>query len=102
MVKLADLTYRAARRLVITIVGGSVLLIGIALPVLPGPAMVVIPVGLAILGVEFAWARRFLTTIREKGTQAFDGLGSLLRRRRAERREEAASSAREGRTEGGR
>lgn len=85
MFKLADLTYRAAKRLVISIVGFTVLLIGIAMLVLPGPAMVVIPLGLAILGAEFAWARRFLRTIREKGTQAFSSIGSLLRARRAER-----------------
>ena len=82
MFRLADLTYRAARRLVITIVGGTVLLIGVAMLVLPGPAMVVIPIGLAILGVEFAWARRFLGTIKEKGSQAFDGIGALWRKRR--------------------
>lgn len=84
MFKLADLTYRAAKRLVISVVGFTVLSIGIAMLVLPGPAMVVIPLGLAILGAEFAWARRFLRTIREKGTQAFSSLGSLLRARRAE------------------
>jgi tellurite resistance protein TerC len=33
-------------------------LIGVALIVLPGPAFIVIPIGLAILATEFAWARR--------------------------------------------
>ena len=33
------------------------LLVGIALIVLPGPAFIVIPLGLVILGSEFAWAR---------------------------------------------
>jgi tellurite resistance protein TerC len=46
------------RKLIIAIVGGTVLLIGVALIVLPGPAFVVIPIGLAILATEFAWARR--------------------------------------------
>jgi len=86
MFKLADLTYKAARRLVITIVGGTVLLLGVAMLVLPGPAMVVIPLGLAILGAEFAWARRFLGTIKEKGTQAFNGIGSLWRARSGDKR----------------
>jgi len=85
MLRLADLTYKAARRLVIAIVGGTVLLLGIAMLVLPGPAMVVIPLGLAILGAEFAWARRFLGTIRERGSQAFNGLGSMWRARRGGR-----------------
>ena len=45
------------RKLVIAIIGGTVLLIGMALIVLPGPAFIVIPIGLAILATEFAWAR---------------------------------------------
>ncbi|HKP05344.1 MAG TPA: PGPGW domain-containing protein [Chthoniobacterales bacterium] len=45
------------RKLVIGIIGGTVLAIGIALIVLPGPAFIVIPIGLAILATEFAWAR---------------------------------------------
>jgi tellurite resistance protein TerC len=49
------------RKLVIAIIGGTVLLIGVALIVLPGPAFIVIPVGLAILATEFAWARRAMT-----------------------------------------
>lgn len=81
--KLADLTYRSARRVVVAVIGGTVLLIGVAMLVLPGPALVVIPVGLAILGVEFAWARRLLTTVREKGSQAFDSIWAMWRARRA-------------------
>ena len=61
-----DHTYRFAKRVAITVVGGTILLIGIALIVLPGPAFVVIPIGLAILSVEFAWARRWLRKVREK------------------------------------
>lgn len=34
------------------------LLIGVALIVLPGPAIIVIPIGLGILASEFIWARR--------------------------------------------
>jgi hypothetical protein len=48
------------RRLIVAVVGVTILLIGLALVVLPGPAFIVIPVGLAILASEFAWARRFI------------------------------------------
>ena len=51
---------RKARKVMVLIVGGTVLLIGIALLVLPGPAFIVIPAGLAILALEFALARRWL------------------------------------------
>lgn len=54
------------RRIAIAIAGGAVLLVGIAMIVLPGPAIVMIPAGLAILGLEFAWARRWLKKAREK------------------------------------
>ncbi len=46
------------RKVVVAIIGGTVVLIGLALIVLPGPAFIVIPIGLAILATEFAWARR--------------------------------------------
>jgi len=49
---------------VVALLGGSVLLVGLALVVLPGPAVVVIPVGLAILATEFVWARRWLARIK--------------------------------------
>jgi tellurite resistance protein TerC len=66
------LTYRAARRVVVLVVGVTVILIGIALIVLPGPATVVIPLGLAILGLEFAWARRWLRAARDKARSTID------------------------------
>ena len=50
MIKRAfHLTYKAARRIVIGVVGATVLLLGLVMIVTPGPALVVIPVGLAIL-----------------------------------------------------
>lgn len=60
-----DLTYKAARRIVIGVVGVTVLLIGLIMLVTPGPALVVIPVGLAILSIEFTWARHWLRRLRE-------------------------------------
>jgi tellurite resistance protein TerC len=48
---------RTLRRILIALVGGTVLLVGIALIVLPGPAIVVVPAGLSALAIEFAWAR---------------------------------------------
>lgn len=48
------------RKFVIALIGSTILLIGFALIILPGPAVVVIPVGLAILASEFAWARRII------------------------------------------
>ena len=58
------MTYKLARRIVVAVVGTTVLIAGIIMLVTPGPALVVIPLGLAILGAEFAWARAFLRRVR--------------------------------------
>ena len=48
------------RKLIVAVIGGTVVLFGLALIVLPGPAVIVVPLGLAILATEFAWARRLV------------------------------------------
>lgn len=63
---------RWLRRVIVAIIGFTVLLIGVAMIVLPGPAVVVIPLGLAILATEFVWARRVLKKAKdyfEKGKE---------------------------------
>jgi tellurite resistance protein TerC len=72
-------TYRVARRIAIGVVGGSVLVVGALMIVLPGPAFVVIPVGLGILSLEFAWARSWLRKIKEKARSV---AGSVVNRNR--------------------
>lgn len=59
--------YKWAKRLVITVIGITILLIGVAMIVLPGPALIVIPLGLAVLGLEYAWARRWLRKLKVQG-----------------------------------
>ena len=63
---MSNIALRLARRIVISIVGFTVLAIGIAMIALPGPAFIVIPAGLGLLGLEFAWARRWLQKVKEK------------------------------------
>jgi len=55
-----------AKRVIVIVIGFSVLVVGIAMIVLPGPAVVVIPIGLAILATEFLWARKLLVTVKER------------------------------------
>ncbi len=57
-------TWRQARRIVILLIGSSVMLVGVVLVFLPGPAVIVIPLGLAILAAEFTWARRWMRQLR--------------------------------------
>jgi uncharacterized protein (TIGR02611 family) len=59
-------TFSKAKKLVVTIIGATVLCIGIAMIVLPGPAIVVIPIGLGILATEFVWAGNLLHKVKER------------------------------------
>ena len=63
--KAAHLTYKAARRIAVLTVGSTVVLLGVVMLVTPGPGLIVIPIGLAILSIEFAWARHWLRKVRE-------------------------------------
>jgi uncharacterized protein (TIGR02611 family) len=57
-------------RVLIAAAGFTLLFAGVAMLVLPGPAFAVIPVALAILSLEFAWAGRALETALVKAEQA--------------------------------
>jgi hypothetical protein len=56
---------RQVWRLIILVVGVTIVAAGVAMIVLPGPAIVVIPAGLALLATEFVWARRLLDRVRK-------------------------------------
>jgi uncharacterized protein (TIGR02611 family) len=58
--------YETARKIVVAVLGVSVLVIGTLMLVLPGPAIIVIPAGLAILATEFGWARMMLNRLKRK------------------------------------
>ena len=75
-------TYKTARRVAIAVLGSTIIAIGIVMIVAPGPAIIVIPIGLAVLGIEFAWARRWLKRLRETISNGMAG----ARARRAQAR----------------
>lgn len=52
------------RRVIVSFAGAVILIVGLVMLVLPGPAIVFIPLGLAILASEFRWARKWLATAR--------------------------------------
>lgn len=57
---------KQAKRMIILIFGITVICLGIAMIILPGPAFIVIPLGLAVLATEFVWARKLLHGIKER------------------------------------
>lgn len=69
-----DAVLKHAKRVIVLVVGGTVVLAGFALIVLPGPAVVVVPAGLAILATEFVWAKRLLRRVRDSAR----GIGDAI------------------------
>ena len=61
-------TLKQAKRIIKIVIGFTVLITGLAMVVLPGPAILVIPAGLAILATEFVWAKRLLDRIRNRSS----------------------------------
>jgi len=59
-------TLRQVKRLIISVIGFTMIAAGLAMVVLPGPAFIFIPAGLAILGTEFLWAKKLLQRVKEK------------------------------------
>ena len=87
---------KVVRRVIVSVVGATVVLIGIALLVLPGPAFVVIPVGVAILATEYAWVRRWLRKVRRMASDVVSGrkrtsIRDLVSSNRGENEKRAAS-----------
>ena len=52
------------RRVAVAIIGTFLILVGAALLVLPGPGIVVILAGVAVLSLEFEWAGRLVDRVR--------------------------------------
>jgi uncharacterized protein (TIGR02611 family) len=61
---------KAVRRFAVTLVGAAVVILGVVLMPLPGPGLLIVAVGLAILATEYAWARRLLARTRAKAQEA--------------------------------
>jgi|TARA_Y100000389_G_scaffold87469_1_gene83983 uncharacterized protein (TIGR02611 family) len=61
-----EMLYKQIRKLAIFLIGISIVLIGCILFFTPGPAIIVIPIGLAVLATEFIWAKKLLNKFKEK------------------------------------
>lgn len=59
-------TLKQIKKIIVGVIGITILIIGILLLVLPGPAFIVIPIGLGILATEFAWAKNILEKVKQK------------------------------------
>lgn len=72
-------TYEGVYRLFVVLMGITVLLTGIVMIILPGPAILVIPAGLAILATEFTWARFLLKKFKEKSSKVIEKVTNMTK-----------------------
>lgn len=61
---------RSSKRIAVSVLGGAVVLAGIAMLVLPGPGILVVAIGFAILGTEYAWAAAALERTKKAAAKA--------------------------------
>ena len=52
------------RKLLVAVIGTTVVLLGLLVLFLPGPGLLIILLGLGILAIEFVWARRLVQQAR--------------------------------------
>ena len=79
---------RNGKRMAVFVVGCAVIAAGVAMLVLPGPGLLVVVAGLAILATEFAWAERLLDRAKEQAGKAKDKAQSTWRARRRRKQQE--------------
>ena len=84
----ANPSLRRTYRVGVAVLGGIVLVAGIAMIPYPGPGWLVVFAGLAILATEYVWAQRLLKIAKEKAAQARD---VVLRKKQEEQEEDPAS-----------
>ena len=83
---------RSAKRIAVAVIGGLLVVVGIALLVLPGPGLVLVVAGLAVLASEFAWASSALEVAKRTAGDA----GSVVKRTLWRRKSPPPSDAGEG------
>ena|ERR1700731_2828899 len=67
------------RRIVVGLIGTTILFVGLLLIFLPGPDLVVILIGLALLGTEFVWARGMIRRAKALGKDGQNYIRSLVK-----------------------
>ena len=75
-----EILYKQIRKMVVFLIGISIVLIGCVLFFTPGPAIIVIPVGLAILATEFIWAKKLLKKFKETTSSIAKSAKDVIRK----------------------
>jgi tellurite resistance protein TerC len=76
-----EILYKQIRKMVVFLIGISIVLIGCVLFFTPGPAIIVIPVGLAVLATEFIWAKKLLKKFKETTSSIAQSTKDAIRKK---------------------
>lgn len=76
-----EVLYKQIKRLAIFLIGISIVLIGCILFFTPGPAIIVIPAGLALLATEFIWAKKLLNKFKEATSSISKSAKKVIRKK---------------------
>jgi hypothetical protein len=71
---------RNSKRIAVSVGGGVLVVAGLAMLVLPGPGIVVLAIGFAVLGTEYAWAAAALERTKDTAARAGQRVRALRRR----------------------
>jgi uncharacterized protein (TIGR02611 family) len=75
-IDVARFILRSSKRIAVTVVGAVLVVGGLVMLVLPGPGVLVIAAGFAVLGTEYVWA----ATVLEHGKRAAVAVGRRIPR----------------------
>lgn len=71
---------RSAKRIAVAVVGGALVVLGLAMLVLPGPGILVVALGFAVLATEFVWAHHVLEAGKRGAKRVADRARRVTRR----------------------
>ena len=74
--------FQNGKRIAVLVIGLVLVVGGLAMLVLPGPGILLVIAGLAVLASEFAWAQHLLDKAKDQAGKAKEKAGDVLRRRR--------------------
>jgi len=86
MPKPLDLILRMLKRITVFVFGSGVVVLGVVLIPLPGPGLLVVVLGLAVLASEFTWAQRALDKAQRRAQRSGDAVRLRWQMRRQMRR----------------
>jgi uncharacterized protein (TIGR02611 family) len=73
---------RSMRRIVVTVVGALLIVLGLIMIVTPGPGWLTVIAGLGVLSTEYTWARRALAHCKQRYGQAKDQVNKRRKKNR--------------------